>query len=406
MRQKDLLKKLAKAELLRQAQSNDGKSKPVDSEFLAPGPEYEELTCDLRGQELPAKLIAYYLPQFYPFPENDEWWGKGFTEWNNVTKARPRFQGHYQPHLPSDLGYYDLRNTDVMRQQADIAQKAGIHAWCFYYYRFGDKRLLEVPVNNFLDTPDIEMPFCLMWANQGWNRGWTGGDKEVLIEQNYDPAHDEEFIDDLAKHFNDPRYLKLDGKPLFYIYNPSEIPDSKNRIAKWKELLKSRHHLDVTMHMVQYRSKDPRRLGLDGAIEFPPHKVNNGVEVFNQSNSKELPNLEKTFTGNFARYTDLANNSIKEKAPEYDMVKCIVPSWDNIARRPNKGLGFIGSSPQKYQDWLQKLIQYAKQNPVQGEAIVAINAWNEWAEGAHLEPDVYYGSAYLNATARALLASK
>jgi len=317
----------------------DSQFRITDNKFLNKGPEHEELNCDLRGQDLPAKLLAYYLPQFYPSPENDEWWGKGFTEWTNVTRGRPRFEGHYQPHLPADLGYYDLRVVDVMRKQAEYAQRAGIHGWCFYYYRFGEKRLLDKPVDNLLKEKDINMPFTLMWANQSWTKAWVGHNENVLIEQTYDPAYDDEFIDDLARHFNDERYIRIDGKPLFYIYNPSEIPNAKERIESWRELLLKRHQIEIIIYMVQYKTRNPKRFGLDGAIEFPPHKLLMGVEKLDINNSSELPLLPKDSKSNFCRYEDLISSSLAEPVPVgYDLTKCLCPTWDCEPRRPNEAL--------------------------------------------------------------------
>ena len=398
-----LNKKLAKASLevlAKQRPHLEQYSNWADSIFYK-GPEFEDPCHDLRDMKFGVKLISFYLPQFYPFKENNEWWGEGFTEWRNSSSARPRFDGHYQPHLPLDLGYYDLRLIETMHKQAEMAKKSGIHAWCFYHYCFGNKRIMDVPVNNFLNDKTLDMPFILMWANENWTRTWDGRNNNILIQQNHHVKYDEEIIDDLARHFKDPRYLKINGKPLFYIYRPSNIPDAKKRIDAWKNLLFKRHSIEVIIHMVlSPTNKHPKEYGLDGAIEFPPlgHR-------FRFIDNNSLKNKSPHFSGKVTLYEDLIKASLYKTPPDYDLIKCITPNWDNDARRNNQGLSFIGSSPSKYQLWLTETIQYAKNNPVQGESIVAINAWNEWAEGAHLEPDVYYGSAYLNATARALLAS-
>ena len=401
-RKQMLIKRLANASLEQFAKnrSHTGSYSNWSEAVLDKGPEFEEPEYDLRKTDLSAKIITYYLPQFYPIKENNEWWGEGFTEWRNSTSARPRFDGHYQPHLPLDLGYYDLRLIETMHKQAEMAKKSGIHAWCFYHYNFAGKRVMDLPVNNFLNNPNVEMPFCLMWANENWARTWNGKHNDILIRQDYDSRHDETMIDDLARHFHDPRYLRINGKPLYYIYRPALIPDAKKRIDEWRNQLIKRHNLEVSFHMaLTYDDTDPRPYGLDGAIEFPPHNSFKTLPSIN----KELQNLDPDFIGQMKRYDDLIINNLFKDNPDFDLVKCVLPTWDNEARRTNRGFGFIDSSPSKYQIWLTEAIQYANNNPVQGESIVAINAWNEWAEGAHLEPDVYYGSAYLNATARALL---
>lgn len=400
--EQSLRKKLAKAALeqLTNKKSHTDKTSNWAEAAVNSGPEFEEFNQDLSNTKLSTKLIAYYLPQFHPFKENNEWWGQGFTEWRNSSSAKPRFTGHLQPHLPLDLGYYDLRLIDIMRQQAQMAQHAGIHAWCFYHYCFAGKRVMEVPVNNFLNNPDVDMPFCLMWANENWARTWEGKHNDILIRQNYDAKYDDALINDLARHFQDPRYLTINDKPIYFIYRPSLIPNAQKRIDEWRNLLIKRHNIDVSFFMaLTYDDKDPRPYGLDGAIEFPPHNNFKHLPSANDS----LKNVDPNFSGQMRRYDDLVVQNICQKKTDFDLIKCVLPAWDNEPRRTNRGYGFINSNPEKYQIWLSEAIRYAKENPVQGESIVGINAWNEWAEGAHLEPDVHYGSAYLNATARALL---
>jgi len=395
----DLNKELAKANLKLQSKKkafSENNSHPWQEEYLHPGPEFEEHEFNLRDTELDTKLLAYYLPQFHPFKENNEWWGNGFTEWTNATSARSRFKGHHQPHLPRDLGYYDLRSIDTMYQQADLAKKSGIFGWCFYYYRFGDKRIMELPTDQFLSEEKLDMPFCLMWANENWARTWDGKSGEILIRQNYDPKHDDFMIDDLARHFNDPRYIRINNKPLYFIYCPKLIPDAKRRIEHWRNLLVKRHNIEATFYMaLTYDDPSP----LDGAIEFPPH--NHFKQMPRVTNT--LKELDPNFKGQMVDYDDLIKLNLLRETPDFNLIKCLIPSWDNEARKTNRGFGHINCSPDKYQIWLEQAIHFAKENPIENESFVCINAWNEWAEGAHLEPDVYYGSAYLNATARALI---
>ncbi len=368
--------------------------------FLKAGPGFEDFKYGERSKDPEVKAIAYYLPQFHPFKENSEWWGEGFTEWTNVTRGRSRFNGHYQPHLPRDLGYYDLRLKEVMEAQANMARNAGLEGFCFYHYWFNGKRLMEGPANMLLDNQDIELPFCLMWANENWTRTWDGFDNDVLMAQDYLDEDDEAFVADIARHFADDRYITIDGRPLFFIYRPAIIPNAKAKIALWRKMLKEQHNFEPLIYMAQaFDDLDPRTYDLDGAIEFPPHKVAAGLP----SKAQELGLTDSEFTGHYPSYDEMVDKSLQDVSFDYDVIKAVTPMWDNEARKPGKGMGFIGSTPQKYENWLKAITQFSKANPIQGKhKFVAINAWNEWAEGAHLEPDQHWGSAYLNATYKAL----
>jgi glycosyltransferase involved in cell wall biosynthesis len=370
-----------------------------EAQFHKAGPGFEEFEFGSRTHDPDVKIISYYLPQFHPFAENNEWWGTGFTEWTNVTRARPRFNGHVQPHLPRDFGFYDLRLKETLVKQAEMARSAGLEGFCFYHYWFNGKRLMDGPVNLLLDNPDIELPFCLMWANENWSRRWDGQDQDILIAQDYRNEDDEAFVADIARHFADPRYIRIDGKPLFFIYRPGIVPEAKAKFAKWRDLLKNQHGMDVIFYMAQaFGDNDPRPFGLDGAIEFPPHKVAAGLPSVAQG----MGLFDKTFTGHYPSYDAMVERSLSDVKFDYDVIKAVTPMWDNEARKPGRGMGFVGATPQKYQRWLSSVIDFARQNPVQGKhKFVAVNAWNEWAEGAYLEPDQYWGSAYLNATYRA-----
>lgn len=371
-------------------------------EYLKASDGYEEFKYGNRGHDPEVKAIAYYLPQFHPFKENNEWWGEGFTEWTNVTRGRSRFNGHYQPHLPKDLGYYDLRVKDTLVAQAEMARNAGLEGFCFYHYWFNGKRLMDAPVNMLLDNKDIELPFCLMWANENWTRTWDGFDNDILIAQDYRDEDDEAFVADIARHFNDDRYISLDGRPLFFIYRPGIIPNASEKIALWRKLLKEEHGFEPLIYMAQaFGDTDPREYGLDGAIEFPPHKVAEGLPSVAQG----LGLTDPEFIGHYPSYEEMVAKSLQDQQFDFDVIKAVTPMWDNEARKPNKGMGFVGSTPAKYEQWLKNVVQFAKENPIQGKhKFVAINAWNEWAEGAHLEPDQYWGSAYLNSTYRSLYA--
>jgi len=367
--------------------------------FTRSGAHFEELRPLPSSARPRAKVLVNYLTQFHAFAENDKWWGAGFTEWTNIGRGLPRFRDHYQPRIPRDLGFYSLDHVDVMRRQAALAQAAGVYGFVFYYYWFNGKRLLERPLEQFLRTPDIEMPFCLMWANENWTRRWDGMEGEVLISQDYLGEDEEALLSDYVRHFRDPRYIRLQGRPLLMIYRPGLIPDTGRAIARWRRLFAERFAEHPIIVMSQsFDDYDPRPHGLDGAIEFPPHKVTKDIPSIN----RDVQCLDDTFSGQVYRFDDVVKYSLDETVPDFPLIKTAVPSWDNDARRQGTGLVIHGSTPAKYEAWLSALIERAGCHPFFGEPIVCINAWNEWCEGAYLEPDLHFGSAYLNATGRAV----
>ncbi|MGE3719887.1 MAG: glycoside hydrolase family 99-like domain-containing protein, partial [Bauldia sp.] len=372
--------------------------------FSRPAKEFEEFQPEIAaGRDRLAKLIAFYLPQFHPFPENDEWWGTGFTEWTNLSRGNPRFQGHYQPRVPRDFGFYDLRDISVMRRQIDVARAAGLFGFCFYYYNFNGKRLMEGPVDAFLDRPDLDFPFCILWANENWSRRWDGSESEILIRQDYRADDAEALVDDLARHFRDPRYIRLNGRPLFFIYRAGIVPNATETFALWRRLLRERDGEDPLFLMAQtFTDHNPTPFGLDGAVEFPPHKIMADVHPRNP----KIEFFDHGFSGWVYQYDDVVEASLGVPQPDFPLIKTAFPSWDNDARRQGRGVVMTGSTPLKYQGWLEQLIAGARRNRIEGEAVVFINAWNEWAEGAYLEPDVHFGSAYLNATARAAVGQR
>jgi hypothetical protein len=366
------------------------------------GPQFEEklIGNDAAGLAAKARLFAFYLPQFYAFPENNAWWGNGFTEWRNVTRAVPRFEGHQQPQMPRDLGFYDLRNVETMREQVRMARVSGVAGFCFYYYWFNGTRLLDRPLDMLLENKDIDIAFSLMWANENWTRRWDGLEHDVLMGQDYRESDDEALVADLARYFGDERYERVEGRPLFKIYRPGIIPNFATRLERWRELFRTRHNMDPLVLMVLgFGDNDPAIYGVDGAIEFPPHKIAAGLPLANP----QLNLIDPEFSGHYFRYDDLVTSSLAVPAPAYDLIRTLVPAWDNEARKPSRGMGFIGSTPEKYENWLRQLVGFAQERPFRGKTpYVFVNAWNEWAEGAHLEPDLYHGVAYLNATYRAL----
>jgi glycosyltransferase involved in cell wall biosynthesis len=366
--------------------------------FTKPSPLFEELRPLPASAKPRAKVLAYYLTQFHAFPENDKWWGTGFTEWTNIARGVPRFKDHYQPRIPRDLGFYSLADVETMRKQAKLAQAAGVFGFVYYYYWFNGKRLLEKPLEQFLKTRDINMPFCLMWANENWTRRWDGMEGEVLISQDYLSDDDERLLSDFNRHFKDKRYIRVQGRPLLMIYRPRLIPDTANVIARWRSIFAKKFNEDPIIIMSQsFDDYDPIPNGMDGAIEFPPHKLTKHVPLV----GSEHKILDDTYSGQIYSYDDVAKYSLDEPRPSFPLIKTVVPSWDNDARRQGTGLVIQGSTPQKYEAWLATLVQQAQKHTFFGERFVCVNAWNEWCEGAYLEPDLHFGSAYLNATARA-----
>ena len=342
-----------------------------------------------------SKLIAFYLPQYHCIPENSEWWGPGFTEWTNVVKGRPNFEGHYQPHLPRELGFYDLSHPDVMCVQAEMAKLYGLHGFCFYYYWFSGRQVLERPLENFLKS-DIDIKFCLCWANENWTRTWDGDTKSVLLRQNYDEGDDENFIISLVDYFNDKRYIRVDGKPMLVVYRAKDIPNPSASFAKWRKLAKT--HGFPGLHIVVvdfYDISKPDEVDADALVEFPPHKFNGP-----QSIPDVVPTITNPeFAGGVVDYAKVIAQSAKRSQPPFKLYRGIVPSWDNTARRQNTPTMLINSQPELYGEWLSYLRAYTREiNPSESDNFIFINAWNEWGEGCHLEPDQKWGLQYLEQT--------
>jgi len=367
-----------------------------------PSPHFEDFRPVPESTPRRAKLLAFYLPQYHRIPENDTWWGKGFTDWTNLLRAVPRFAGHLQPRIPRDLGFYNLADPTTLTSQTTLAKSAGIHGFVFYHYLFNRKPLLEAPINQLLADQSINFPFCVMWANENFTRRWDGLEREILLQQEYLERDDEALIAHFAKLFEDSRYVRIGQRPLLMLYRPVLIPDPANRIAKWRVLFQTHGQNPLIIMAQSINDHDPRPYGLDGAVEFPPHKLTDELEKLNEN----LDLFDAEFSASVYDYTTLAAASASAPPPNYPLIKTIAPGWDNDPRREGKGLVLHNTTPKAYQSWLENLITYSQQNPFLGENIVCINAWNEWAEGAFLEPDVHFGAAYLNATARAVCATE
>ncbi|MDQ5768376.1 glycoside hydrolase family 99-like domain-containing protein [Thiothrix subterranea] len=349
-------------------------------------------------ESVPVKLIAFYLPQFHAIAENNAWWGEGFTEWTNVKPAQPQFVGHYQPHVPDELGYYDLLNSSVQQRQVALAKLYGVGGFCFYTYWFGGKLLLEKPVENYLKDRSLDLPFCLCWANENWSRRWDGLESELLMTQQHSPEDDLHFIQYVAQYMRDERYIRINGKPLLLVYRPSLLPSAKDTTKCWREWCAQNGIGEIYLAYTQsFEAVNPKKYGFDAAIEFPP----NNVPLANLADT--VKPLNERFTGKVYDWRAFVKRSRHYKKPAYPLFRSVCPAWDNTARRKHNGTIYINSTPEYYQEWLSNAVADTCERVHNSEErLVFVNAWNEWAEGAHLEPDQHYGYAYLEATRRAL----
>lgn len=346
------------------------------------------------------KLVAFYLPQFHPIPENDAWWGKGFTEWANVTKAVPQFVGHHQPRLPAELGFYDLRIPGVLGQQAALARRYGVGAFCFHYYWFGGKRLLEAPLESFLADRSIDIEFCLCWANENWTRRWDGDENEILIAQEHSVEQHARLFDDLARHMEDPRYLHVGGKPMLVVYRPAIIDRVEEMTAQFRDLAARRGWPGIYLVATNaFRFDDYIALGFDALVEFPPHGL---VADRIEDKLKWLNQRHMGAVFDYGAVALLEALRLEREVAKTAIFPGVMPSWDNEARRPGAGTVFHGSTPADYEAWLRAAAAHARATLPLDRRMVFINAWNEWAEGAYLEPDRVHGRAYLEATRNAL----
>jgi hypothetical protein len=359
--------------------------------------------------------IALHLPQFHPIPENDEWWGKGFTEWANVAKAKPLFPGHYQPHLPADLGFYDLRLPEARAAQAELAAEYGIHGFCYYHYWFNGRQLLERPVSEILKRGEPNFPFCLCWANENWTRRWDGLEAEVLLEQHYTPEDDLAHIGALIPFFHDPRYIRVNGEPFLAVYRASKLPDPERTAEIWRREAKRAGLPGLFLARVEgvEQPGTPADMGFDCALDFQPRGLMLwDAMMFRRKwwHRHKLGTGEAAFRDNMiCEYASIVDRALAEPGPAYPRIPCVCPGWDNSPRRKTGAFMFINSTPELYERWLGEIVKRQRarlpENGASGippESLVFINAWNEWAEGNHLEPDQKWGRAYLEATRRAL----
>lgn len=338
------------------------------------------------------RAIAFYLPQFHPIPENDRWWGEGFTEWTNTRKAMPLFDGHYQPHVPADLGYYDLRDPEVRLAQADLARRYGIEGFCYYHYWFGDnRRLLERPFDEVLASGAPDFPFCLCWANQSWSGIWHGAPDQILMEQRYPGEQDAEaHFSYLLRAFRDERYIRVDDRPLLVIFSAGQIPQPRAFFDRWRRMAETAGLKGLFLLGIRHirDQANPHVLGLDGAIDMRIPLPTKDWEADSR-------------VGVIMDHAEIAHLEIPRRKPGLLNFPCIGPSWDNTPRLGPRGIVYVNSTPELFERNVGKAASFLARYP-SAQQLLFVKAWNEWAEGNHLEPDHKYGHQWLQALQRGL----
>lgn len=352
------------------------------------------------ARDVDPRVIAFYLPQYHPIPLNDRAWGKGFTEWRNVGRSRAYFEGQYQPRLPGELGYYDLRVPQIMDQQAELARAHGIDAFCYYYYWFNGMRLLNLPLDNMLQRRRPDFPFCFCWANENWTRRWDGMDKEVLAAQNHTPEDDLAFLRFIMPALEDPRYVRVNGKPLLLVYRTELFPDPRATAERWREASIRAGIGDL--FLVRCEGFDPwtspDSIGFDASYEVPTFILPDELKVANLAPLKVAPE----FKGRIYDYPRIVDFYCNRPDPPYRRYRGPMLAWDNTPRHAERAVVFHNVTPQEFERWMSDSLAHARRRFAGQERLLFVNAWNEWAEGSYLEPDLRYGRSFLEAVARAV----
>ena len=377
---------------LESSSASTGTGSQVSDLFLVP-------KRDVADSHFP-RTLAFYLPQFHPIQENDWAHGRGFSEWHNVIKAKPLFKGHYQPRMPGELGFYDLRSIDVLRQQVTLAHEHGISGFCFYYYYFHGKRLLYKPIENLVGS-DIEFPFCVVWANENWSKRWDGGDRDLIIEQRHSPEDDLLFIQQLFPIFKDHRYITVKGKPLLLVYKAHLFPNISHTTELWRKEAKSQGLAGLYLVLVDDWTPDPvhpRQYGFDASYEIPSNLVPEAVRCLDT----DCLEVEESFAGKIVDYRKFAAFHMSRPFPEYKRFRTVMLPWDNTARYGSRAIVHVNGAGEAYRLWLIEALLDTYRRYPPDERIVFIHSWNEWCEGTHLEPDARYGRKFLEQTKEAI----
>jgi len=346
------------------------------------------------------KILSFYLPQYHPIPENNEWWGEGFTEWTNTAKARPLFPGHYQPHLPADLGYYDLRLPDDREAQASLAKEYGLGGFVYWHYWFGDgKQLLERPFAEVLESGKPDFPFCLAWANQSWTGVWHGLGDKVLIEQTY-PGKDDYIahFEHLLKAFHDQRYLRIENKPVFIVFSPQLLPDAGFFTTLWNELAVEHGFEGIYFIGIHFEPWNFRGDGFNGTtFHQPSHYLADYRRAHPwKSRLNALTDIIFNHAPKRFDFEKLANTYQFDRFLETNVMPAIIPNWDNTPRSSRRGWVFENTTPGVFKNHLRAAIKSVKNKP-HDKQVVFVKSWNEWAEGNYLEPDRRWGMGFLEA---------
>lgn len=353
----------------------------------------------------PLRTIAFYLPQYHPIPENDEWWGRGYTEWNRVATARPQFRGHRMPDLPGELGFYDLRLPEARHAQAELAREHGVDAFCYYHYWFEGKRLLERPLTEVLASGEPALPFLICWANEPWTRAWDGFSSDVLMAQK---DHAEDWVRHgraLLEMAADPRYVRVAGRPLVLVYRASRLTEPQGLTDTWRRLFTESGLPEPFLCRVESfvdERGDPRALGFDGAVEFQPDWAAIELPRTPQGVLARAGRSSRSLRVARARHRVIPYDALVEAAkakprPAYPWWRCVTPGWDNTARRARKATIIHGETPDRYRDWVEWAATDARTAAGVSAPLLFVNAWNEWSEGCHLEPSTTEGRSYLEA---------